>query len=62
MSTPSPAPSAPSLPLVVRTVPLDDLASSPERDTAPGTADVAARAADLLATFPAPQPQAPQET
>ncbi|OZB50477.1 MAG: isochorismate synthase [Cellulomonas sp. 14-74-6] len=60
MSITSSAPSAPSLPLVVRTVPLDDLAqprgSGPGAPSAAG--DLADRAADLLGLLPAEAPLA----
>ena len=57
MSIPSSAPSAPSLPLVVRTVPLDDLTRPVPTDPA-GTPDPAARAADLLDLLPQDAPLA----
>ncbi len=56
MSIASSAPSAPSLPLVVRTVPLDDLAR-PAPDPSAG-ADLADRAADLLDLLPPDAPLA----
>lgn len=60
MSITSSAPSAPSLPLVVRTVPLDDLAQPPGSGLgAPSAAgDLADRAADLLGLLPAEAPLA----
>lgn len=58
MSITSSAPSAPSLPLVVRTVPLDDLAQPPGSGAPSAAGDLADRAADLLGLLPAQAPLA----